>query len=87
METFNTLREQLALLDWPDVYFFKFIVPNDKLKIAQITAYFDENASIGFHPSGKGNYISISIKTVMLNVDEIISIYEQTSAINGVISL
>ncbi len=87
METFNTLREQLALLDWPDVYFFKFIVPNDKLKIAQITAFFDENATIGFHPSGKGNYISISIKTVMLNVDEIISIYEQTSAINGVISL
>ena len=87
METFDTLREQLALLDWPDVYFFKFIVPNDKLKIAQITAFFDENATIGFHPSGKGNYISISIKTVMLNVDEIISIYEQTSAINGVISL
>ena len=87
METFNTLREQLALLDWPDVYFFKFIVPNDKLKIAQITAFFDENATIGFHPSGKGNYISISIKTVMLNVDEIISIYEQTSAISGVISL
>lgn len=87
METFDTLREQLALLDWPDVYFFKFIVPNDKLKIDQITAFFDENATIGFHPSGKGNYISISIKTVMLNVDEIISIYEQTSAINGVISL
>jgi putative lipoic acid-binding regulatory protein len=87
VETFDTLREQLALLDWPDVYFFKFIVPNDKLKIAQITAFFDENATIGFHPSGKGNYISISIKTVMLNVDEIISIYEQTSAINGVISL
>jgi putative lipoic acid-binding regulatory protein len=87
VETFDTLREQLALLDWPDVYFFKFIVPNDELKIAQITAFFDENATIGFHPSGKGNYISISIKTVMLNVDEIISIYEQTSAINGVISL
>ena len=87
METFNTLREQLALLEWPDVYFFKFIVPNDQLKIDQITAFFDENATIGFHPSGKGNYISISVKAVMLNVDEIITIYEQSSAINGVISL
>ena len=87
METFNTLREQLALLDWPDVYLFKFIVPNDQLKIDQIKAFFDENATIEFHPSGKGNYISISVKAVMLNVDEIISIYEQTSAINGVISL
>lgn len=87
METFNTLREQLELLEWPDVYFFKFIIPNDQLKIAQIIAFFDENATIGFHPSGKGNYISISVKTVMLNVDEIISIYEQTSAISGVISL
>ncbi len=87
METFNTLREQLALLEWPDVYLFKFIVPNDQLKIDQITAFFDENAMIELHPSGKGNYISISVKTVMLNVNEIISIYEQTSAINGVISL
>ena len=87
METFNTLREQLALLEWPDVYLFKFIVPNDQLKIDQITAFFDENATIELHPSGKGNYISISVKTVILNVDEIISIYEQTSAINGVISL
>ena len=87
METFNTLREQLELLEWPDVYFFKFIIPNDQLKIAQITAFFDDNATIGFHPSGKGNYISISVKAVMLNVDEIITIYEQSSAINGVISL
>lgn len=87
METFNNLREQLVLLEWPDVYFFKFIVPNDQLKIDQITAFFDENATIEFHPSGKGNYISISVKAVMLNVDEIITIYEQSSAINGVISL
>lgn len=87
METFNNLREQLVLLEWPDVYFFKFIVPNDQLKIDQITAFFDENTTIEFHPSGKGNYISISVKAVMLNVDEIITIYEQSSAINGVISL
>jgi len=87
VETFNTLREQLELLDWPNVYLFKFIIPNDQKIIAQVSAFFDENADIKFQPSGKGNYTSISVKTVMLSVDEIITIYQQASAIKGVISL
>jgi uncharacterized protein len=87
VETFNTLREQLELLDWPNVYLFKFIIPNDQKIIAQVSAFFDENTDIKFHPSGKGNYTSISVKTVMLSVDEIITIYQQASAIKGVISL
>ena len=87
METFNTLREQLELLDWPNVYLFKFIIPNDQKIIAQVSALFDENAEIKFQPSGKGKYTSVSVKTVMLSVYEIITIYQQSSAIKGVISL
>lgn len=87
MEAFNTLREQLELLDWPNVYLFKFIMPNDEANIAKIIAFFDENADINLHPSGKGNYTSLSVKTVMLTVNEIITIYKKASAIKGVISL
>lgn len=87
METFDSLRAQLELLEWPNVYLFKFIMPNDKIKIAQITALFDSNAQLSFQPSGKGNYTSISVKTVMLSVDEIITIYKLASAIKGVITL
>ncbi len=87
METFDSLRAQLELLEWPNVYLFKFIMPNDKIKIAQITALFDSNAQLSLHPSGKGNYTSISVKTVMLSVDEIITIYKLASAIEGVITL
>jgi uncharacterized protein len=87
VEAFNTLREQLELLDWPNVYLFKFIMPNDEANIAKIIAFFDENADINLQPSGKGNYTSLSVKTVMLTVDEIITIYKKASAIKGVISL
>ncbi len=87
METFDSLRAQLELLEWPNVYLFKFIMPNDKIKIAQITALFDSNAQLSFQPSVKGNYTSISVKTVMLSVDEIITIYKLASANKGVITL
>ena len=87
METFSSLREQLELMEWPDVYLFKFIMPNEQENIAKITAFFDENASINLHLSVRGNYTSLSIKAVMFTVDDIITIYKKASAINGVISL
>jgi len=87
VKEFDALRVQLELLDWPNVYFFKFILPNDAVRIAKVSALFDENADISLHPSGKGKYTSFSVKSVMLNVDEIITIYEKATAIEGVISL
>jgi len=87
MGTFDQLRDQLVLLEWPNVYFFKFIVPSDTEKIARITGLFEGHTELTLHPSTQGKYTSVSLKVVMLDVDSIIKIYEKASEINGVISL
>ena len=87
MSIFDNLRAQLEQLDWPNVYLFKFIVPNDNEHIALVSALFDENADISYHTSGKGSFVSVSVKEVMLSVESIISIYEKAAQIKGVISL
>lgn len=85
--TFDKLREQLELQEWPSVYFFKFIVPNTPHLLAQTSALFDETAEIQFHESSSGKFISVSVKEMMLDVDSIISIYEKAQIIPGIISL
>jgi putative lipoic acid-binding regulatory protein len=87
VESFERLREQLELLEWPNVYFFKFIVPSDSEKIARVTGLFDDHSELSLHPSKTGKYTSVSVKVVMLDVDSIISVYQEASKINGVISL
>lgn len=87
MKDFENLRAQLDLLEWPSVYMFKFIVPNDNEKIALTSALFDENADISYHTSTKGNYVSVSVKEVMISANAVIDIYEKAVKIEGIISL
>jgi len=87
MEAFDKLREQLELEEWPNVYFFKFIVPNTPENMARVAAMFDENSDIQFHESSTQKFVSVSVKEVMQNVDEIIAIYEKAQKIEGIISL
>ena len=85
--SFDKLREQLELLEWPNVYLFKFIVPNNPEQIALVNALFNETAEVVMHPSGKGTYMSVSGKELMLDVDSIIEKYTRASHIEGIISL
>ncbi|MFI5150562.1 MAG: DUF493 domain-containing protein [Bacteroidia bacterium] len=87
-DQFNKLKEQLEKEDsWPLVYMFKFIIPADNKKIALVETMFSSEAVISQKASGKGNYISITVKEVMLDVPSIIDIYTRASRIPGVISL
>lgn len=86
-DPFKKLREQLELLEWPNVYFFKFIVPNEPQLLALATALFNETAEITFHESKTGKYISIGAKEMMLDVDSIIVVYQKAALIKGIISL
>uniref|UniRef100_UPI0040490059 DUF493 domain-containing protein n=1 Tax=Fluviicola sp. TaxID=1917219 RepID=UPI0040490059 len=86
-DPFKKLREQLELLEWPNVYFFKFIVPNEPQLLALATALFNETAEITFHESKTGKYISIGAKELMLDVDSIIGVYQKAALIKGIISL
>lgn len=86
-DPFEKLREQLELQEWPNVYFFKFIVPNNAHSLAQTAALFDETADLQFHESKTGKFISVSAKEMMLSVDSIIEIYIKAAQIEGIISL
>ena len=79
------LNEQTA---WPSVYLFKFIVKADTENIEQLTAIFEkEKKAIELKPSKNGNYLSFSLKTMMLDADSVIDKYKMVGKIKGVISL
>jgi len=86
-EVYDKLRIQLELQEWPNVYLFKFIVPNSSEKIARTTVLFDDSAELNLKESSKGTYMSISAKELMMDVDSIIEKYNRASEIEGLVAL
>lgn len=84
---FEKLREQLALQEWPGVFLFKFIVPNEPEAIAKASALFGESSDINMRPSRNGKFMSLSVKELMLDVDSIIERYQKAIQIKGLIAL
>ncbi|HLV45546.1 MAG TPA: DUF493 family protein [Flavobacterium sp.] len=87
---FKRLKEELikSTESWPLDYLYKFIVPNDEDKIQQIESAFDGfQAKFATKQSGKGNFVSVSIRVIMPDADTIINKYKQVSSIEGIISL
>ncbi len=85
---FEELRKKLeAQLTFPSIYMFKFIIKSDNRKMALIENLFEEDADIVQNQSGKGNFTSITVRQIVMSVDEIISVYERASEIEGVMSL
>lgn len=86
---YNRLREQLeGDTSWPSPYLYKFIVPAELEKIAEIEAIFDGmGAEIQTRDSSKGTYTSVSIKVTMKSPDAVIQKYLEVSEVEGVISL
>ena len=86
---FSELQKKLeeSINSFPYVYLFKFIVKADNKSIALVQVMFGNDAEIFQKQSSKGNYISLSVKQVVLSVDEIISVYKKAAEIEGVITL
>lgn len=73
---------------FPSKYLYKFIIPNDDLKLNQIKDVFNYGgAVIDTKPSKTRKYISISILIEMQSSEEIISKYHDVGHIKGLISL
>jgi putative lipoic acid-binding regulatory protein len=87
--TFDELRKKLeeSITSFPYIYMFKFIIKSDNKTMALVEVIFDNDADIIQKQSTKGNYISITVKQVVMSVDEIIAIYEKAAEIEGVMSL
>lgn len=88
-EFYSRLKEQLKEdTSWPAPYLYKFIVPAQNEKIAEIERIFDNlNALIQTRDSSKGTYTSLSIKVTMSSPDAVIEKYLEVSKVDGVISL
>jgi len=86
-DTFDKLKVQLELQEWPNVYLFKFITPNNSETVARVTALFDDGADLTYNKSKTGKYVSISVKELMIDVKSIISKYDEVAKIKGVIAL
>ncbi len=86
---FNDLRIKLAesIKTFPHVYMFKFIIKADNQTMALVEAIFESDAEFKQSQSAKGNYISITVRQVVLSIDDIIYIYERAAEIKGVMSL
>jgi len=84
---FDNLRVRLEGQEWPNVYLFKFIVPNTPRHIAMVTSMFGSESVILSQPSRNGKFVSISIKEMMLDVESIIEIYQKSTKIENVIAL
>ena len=61
-DVFDKLRKQLELQEWPNVFLFKFIAPNNSETVAKVTALFDDGTDLNYQPSKTGKYVSISAK-------------------------
>lgn len=86
---YRRLHEQLLEdTSWPSDYLYKFIIPTDPEKSAQINKIFDNTgAVIQSKKSKNGKYTSISINVQMKGPDAVIEKYKEVSKVEGVISL
>lgn len=72
---------------WPGIYYFKFIVPNDKVKLDQVKKLFKFEGDITYRTSRDIRFIALSCKQEMKNPDDVLELYRKASEIEGVISL
>ncbi len=72
---------------WPQLYFFKFIIPNDSMKLEQVKRFFADPAKITYKTSRDIRYIGVSCKEWVADPEAIISVYEKAYQVEGLIAL
>lgn len=71
----------------PDIYMFKFIVPNNNQSMARVMSLFDESAEVNQRNSANGTYISLTAREMMFSVESILEKYKSAFQIEGLIAL
>ena len=86
-EDLANFHKQLKNEPWPAVFMFKMIFPADNRIYALVRQAFPDEARFFEKQSSKGNYISITVKELMLDADEVVTRYLKVAEIEGVIML
>lgn len=85
MSQFETLKARLdESHTWPEDYLFKFIVVEHHLE--QVQSLF-KGHSVQVKSSSSGRYQAVTAKLKMKSSDEVVSVYQKASQIEGVIAL
>lgn len=84
----NEIRTKLnAVHKWPSAFMFKFILKPEEDKLTQLRTIFDESAEFSYRESRNGNYVSVTVREMIVNPDVIMDRYQAASEIEGIISL
>lgn len=74
--------------NFPEDYLYKFIFPNENLKLTELYQIFDKiKYTISTRESKNGKYISASIQAFVMDADQVIDLYKKVSEIEGVVML
>lgn len=85
---YNNLREKLLEnKQWPLLYMFKLIVPNNDDKVEQIKLLLPSDGEFSYKHTKSLKHVSITCMADMASADDIIDITIAASAIDGVIVL
>lgn len=87
-EARRKLRERLDQVhEWPSVYMYKFICEPDTARVDRIVALFPPEVEVLRRYSAGGKYVSLTVREVMMNADDVVERYAKASEIEGVIVL
>jgi hypothetical protein len=87
-DNIEKFRELLAEnKEWPMLYYFKFIVQNNKEKLDHVKELFADPAAITYNSSRDIRFISLSCKQMMPDTESILEIYRKASLVDGLIAL
>lgn len=86
-DIYANLKEKLESVEqFPGVYNFKFIITGGLDKIQDLRAILPDDEFIE-QASKTGKYVSITVKKMMQNADEVIAVYKQAGNIKGIMIL
>jgi hypothetical protein len=87
-EKYNKIKQHLLeSTQWPSVYMFKFIVPNNEEKLNAIKNLFPAETKFTYKTSRDIRFIGVTVKILMPSADDVIEIYSRAQGIRGIMSL
>jgi putative lipoic acid-binding regulatory protein len=82
------LRKKLeSFHKWPSLYMFKFIFPKVGNTESRIRVVFPESVEFILKESSNGNFVSLTVKEMVMDADTVFQRYEEVGRIEGVLAL
>lgn len=86
-ESAARLREQLDKMPWPQNYMFKFVLPNDRVRLDKLLELLPSHGKTTFGNSKTGKYVSVTCVASMASAEAVMEVTTAAVGIEGVISL